>query len=186
MEEYIPLTHSSSGFFSITYDKYFMMIQKACIRYDKTMKLKPSTTSRTVYQHEIDEDPSVHDAEDDYLDDNFAPEGMDTPADDIYNIHNTNINRSPHVKSLIPRRPPGKPKSNKSVPLKPGYNGHVYLLKHTYNMLSDDFKQELVKCNQEKKLNTSLHVPEWPRSMSKIMMRLTTHIVPSLILQIIS
>ena len=68
-EECISLTHSSSGHFSITYDKYFMMLQNACIRYDKTLKQKPSTTRRAVYQHEIDEDPSVHEEEDDYLDD---------------------------------------------------------------------------------------------------------------------
>ena len=48
----------------------------ACIRYDKTLKQKPSSTSRAVYQYEIDEDPS--DAEDDYLDDNFAPDGIDS------------------------------------------------------------------------------------------------------------
>ena len=72
MEEYMSLTHSSSGHFSITYDKYFMMLQNACIRYDKTLKQKPSTTSRAVYQHELDEDPSGHDEEDDYLDDNFC------------------------------------------------------------------------------------------------------------------
>ena len=72
MEEYMSLTHSYSGHFSITYDKYFMMLQNASIRYDKTLKQKPSTTSRAGYQPELDEDPSVHDEEDDYLDDNFA------------------------------------------------------------------------------------------------------------------
>ena len=96
MEEYMSLIHSSSGHFSITYDKYFMMLQNACIRYDKTLKEKPSTTSRAVYQHELDEDPSVHDEEDDYLDDNFAPDGIDIPSDDIYNVHNTNFRRTPH------------------------------------------------------------------------------------------
>ena len=52
MEEYMSLT-SSSGHFSITYDKYFMMFHNACIRYDKTLKQKPSTTSRAAYQHEL-------------------------------------------------------------------------------------------------------------------------------------
>ena len=61
----------------------------------------------------------MHDKEDDYLDDTFAQDGIDTPSDDIYNIHDTNFNRTPQVKSLIPRTPPGKPKSNKAVPLKP-------------------------------------------------------------------
>ena len=82
MEEYMSLTHSFSGHFSITYDKYFMMLQNACIRYDITLKQKPSKTSKAVYQHELD-DPSVHDEEDDYLDDNTAPDGVDTPSDDM-------------------------------------------------------------------------------------------------------
>ena len=60
MEEYMSLTHFSSDHFSITYDKYFMMLQNAGIRYDKTLKKKHSTTSRAVYQHELDEDPSVY------------------------------------------------------------------------------------------------------------------------------
>ena len=63
IEEYMSLRHSSSGHFSIPYDKYFMMLLNACIRYDKTLNQKPSTTSRAVYQHELDEDPSVHDEE---------------------------------------------------------------------------------------------------------------------------
>ena len=66
MEEYMSLTHSSSGHISIKHDKYFIMLQNACTRYDKTMKQKPSTTLRAVYQHEIDEDPSIHDEKDDY------------------------------------------------------------------------------------------------------------------------
>ena len=108
MEEYMSLTHSSSGHFSITYDKYFMMLQNACIRYDKSLKKKPTTTSRAVYQHQIDEDPSVHDEEDDCLDDNFAPDGIDTSADDIYNVHKKNFKKTPHEKSLIPRTSHGK------------------------------------------------------------------------------
>ena len=72
MEESMSLTNSSSGQVSITYEKYFMMLQNACIRYDKNMKQKPSTTSRAVYQHELGDDPSIHDEEDDYLDDIFA------------------------------------------------------------------------------------------------------------------
>ena len=104
MEEYISLTQSSTGHYSLTYDKDFMMLQNACISYDKTLKQKPSPTSRAVYQHEKDDDePSMHDEEDNYLDDNVAPDGMDTSSVDIYNVHNTNFKRTPHVKSLIPR-----------------------------------------------------------------------------------
>ena len=80
--------------------------RNACIRYDKTLKQKPSTTSKSVYQHELDDDPSIHDEEDNYLDENFTPDGIDgidTSSDDIYNIHISNFKRFPHVKSLIPR-----------------------------------------------------------------------------------
>ena len=118
----MSLTHSSSDHFSLTYGKYFMMLQNDCIRYDKTLKQKPSTTSRAVYQHELDDDPNVHDEEDDYLDESFAPDGIDTSSDDIYDVHNTYFKRSPHVKSLIPRTHPGKSKSNKAIPPNPRYN----------------------------------------------------------------
>ena len=80
MDEYMILIHSYSGLFSITYDKYFMMLWNACIRYDKTLKQKPSTTFRAVYQYELNEDPNVHDEEHDYVDDTFAPDGTDTPS----------------------------------------------------------------------------------------------------------
>ena len=151
MEEYMSLTHSSSGHFSITYDKYFMMLQNAHIRYDKTLKQKPSTASRAVYQHELDDDHSIHDEEDDYLDEDFVPDDIDTSSDDIYNIHNTNFKRSPHVKSLIPRTPMGNSKPKKAIPQKPRYNGPIYLPNHIYNMLSEDTKKKLDNYNQEKK-----------------------------------
>ena len=51
MEECMSLTQSFTGQYSLTYDKYFMMLQNACIRYDKTLKQTPSPTSRAVYQH---------------------------------------------------------------------------------------------------------------------------------------
>ena len=72
MEEYMSLTQSSTGQYSLTYDKYFMMVQNASTRYDKTLKHRPSKISRADYQHEVEDDPSIHDEEDDYLDDNFA------------------------------------------------------------------------------------------------------------------
>ena len=148
MEQYMSLTQSSTGQYSLTYDKYFMMLQNACIRYDN----KASPKSRAVYQCEIDdEDHSIHDQEDGYLDDNFAPDGIDTSSDDIYNVHNTNFKRTPHVKSLIPRRSPGKSKPHKALLPKPRYNGPVNLPKHIYNMLSEYIKKELEKYNQDKK-----------------------------------
>ena len=102
----MSLIQSSTGGYSLTYDKYFMMLQNACIRYDKTMKHKPSPTSRAVYQHELDAgDPGIFDEEEEYLEDDFAPDGIDIHSDYMYNVHNANFNGTPHVKSLIPRKP---------------------------------------------------------------------------------
>ena len=53
-----------------------MMLQNACIRYDKTLNQKPSTLSRPLYQHGVDDDTSTHEEERDYLDDNSAPDGI--------------------------------------------------------------------------------------------------------------
>ena len=50
-------TQPSGGHNSLTCDKYFMMLQNACIRFDKTLKHKPSPTSRAVFQQDTtDED----------------------------------------------------------------------------------------------------------------------------------
>ena len=89
--------------------------------------------------------------EDEYLDDDFASDGIYTPSDGMYSVHNTIFRRTPHAKSLIPRKPNGKFKPHKSIPPKPRYNGPVYLPKHIYNMLSEDIKKELDKYNQDKK-----------------------------------
>ena len=107
------------------------MLQKACIRYDTSLKQKASPTSRAVNQHQIDDDDTItYEGEDSYLDDTFAPDGIDTPSDDMYNVHNTNIKRTPHVKSLIPMKSPGKSKPHKAMPCKPWYNRPVYVPKH--------------------------------------------------------
>ena len=145
----MSLTQSYSGQYSLTYDKYIMMLQNACIRYDKTLKHKPSPASRAAYQHDIaDDDPLIQVDEEDYPDIDHDPDGIGTVSDDMYNIHNTNYKRPPHVKSLIPKKPNVKLKSSG---LKPKYNGPVYLPKHIYHMLSEDVKKALDKYNQEMK-----------------------------------
>ena len=79
-----------------------------------------------------------------------TPDGIDRHSDGMYNVHNTNFKRTPHVKSLIPRKPPGKSKTHKGIPPKPRYNGPVYLSQHIYNMLSEDIEKELNKYNKDK------------------------------------
>ena len=161
MEEYLSLTQSSTGQYSLIYDKYFVMLQNACIRYDKTLKHKPSPTSRAVYQHDIaDDDPFIPDDEDEYLEDDYTPEDIDTPSDDMFNVYRTNFKRSPHIKSLIHRQPNGKFKPYTGTPPKPRYNGPVYLPKHIYNMLSEDIKKELNRYDQDKKAQYKSNFPQ--------------------------
>ena len=102
MEDYMSLTNSYSSNYSITYDKYFTMLQNACIRYDKSLKQKPSPAARAVYQHEIDGDSVTDDDDGEYVEEGFAPDGIDTPSDDFYNINTTKFNRNPQVKSSSP------------------------------------------------------------------------------------
>ena len=152
MEEYMPLTQSSSGQYSLTHDKYFMMLQNACIQYDMSLRHKPSPTSRAIYQHDIDDDdPLIYDEWEDYQGDDLVSDGIDTPSDCMYNVHQTNFERPPHVKSLTPRKPNEKFKSNKNPDVKPRYNGPVYLPKHIYHIFSEETKKELDKHNRDKK-----------------------------------
>ena len=108
------------------------------IRYDKHLKHKPSSTARAVYQQDFDGDSGPVDDHGDYVDEGFAPDGIDTPSDDFYNIHTTNFNRNLQVKSLIPRTPPGKHKTNFN---KPWHNDLFYLPKHLYDLLNEEAKK---------------------------------------------
>ena len=51
--EYMSLTNSYTSHYSITYDKYLTMLQNACIKYDKSLKQKPSPAARALCQHEL-------------------------------------------------------------------------------------------------------------------------------------
>ena len=86
----------------------------------------------------------------DYVEEGFAPDGIDTPSDDFYNINTTNFNRNHQDKSLIPRTPKDKPKP-KVTSNKTRYNGPVNLLKHIYDMISEVVRKELDKYNKERK-----------------------------------
>ena len=88
-------TNSYSSHYSITYDKYFTMLQNVCIRYDKSLKQKPSSTARAVYQHELDGDSGTDGDDGDYVEEGFEPDVINTPSDDFYNTNTTNFNRNP-------------------------------------------------------------------------------------------
>ena len=53
-----------------------LLLQNACIRYDKSLKQKPSPTSIAVYQHELDGDSGTDGEDTDYIEEVFAPDGI--------------------------------------------------------------------------------------------------------------
>ena len=84
LEEFMSLTQPSGGHYSLTYDKYFMMLQNTCIRFHKTLKHKPSPTSRAVYQHDTaDEDLHVQEEEANFLDSSQDIDEIGATHDDI-------------------------------------------------------------------------------------------------------
>ena len=135
----MSLTQSFGGQYSLTYDKYSMMLQNACIRYDKDLKHKPSPTSRAVYQHNTaDDDMHILEEEEDLMDNEDDPYEIGSTHDGSYHIHKTNSRRQPHIKPFNTRKPYDK--SNLPSP-KPRYNGPVYLPRHIYHMLHEDAKK---------------------------------------------
>ena len=112
--------------------------------YDKNLKQKPSPTAREIYQDELQEDSDNDGDGEDYVEEELAPDWIETPSDDFYNICTTNVNRNPPVKSVIPRTPKCKPKPKISH-IKPRYKGPVYLTKDIYDMLSEGIKKGLEK-----------------------------------------
>ena len=145
----MSLTNFYSNHYSITYDKYFPMLQNACIRYDKSLKQKLSPTTRAVYQHELVEDSSIDCDHGTMLKKDLHLMEL-TPHLMTATIKTTNFNRNPQVNSLTPRTPKGKPKPKASYN-KPRYNGPVYLPKHIF---SEEVKKELDKYNKETKPTT--------------------------------
>ena len=117
------------------------MLHNACIRYDKSLKQKPSLTARAVNQHEVAGDSGTYGEDGDYVEEGLMPDGIDTPSDDFYNLNTTNFNRNPQVKSIIPRTPKGKQKPSEVASNKPRYNGPVYVPKHIYIKLSEEVKK---------------------------------------------
>ena len=50
MEEFLSINSFSTDSI-LDYDSYFTLLHNACIRYDESLKKKPSVASRAAYQH---------------------------------------------------------------------------------------------------------------------------------------
>ena len=104
MEEFISLSSSTPGP-TMGYDNYLTQLQNACIRYNSTHTSKPSPASRAAYQHELYHDKLDNPYPQDYSSSGTTYGGIDMPAEEVYQVHTTNLNRPPSVSTITPRMP---------------------------------------------------------------------------------
>ena len=144
MEEFISLSSSTPGP-TMGYDNYLTLLQNACIRYDSTHTSKPSPASRAAYQHELYPDQHDNPYPQDYSSSGTTYGGIDMPAEEVYQVHTTNLNRPPNVSTINPKKPipsppPGRPNPRRSP-------GPIFLPANIYKLLSDVAIKELKKHN---------------------------------------
>ena len=113
MEEFISLSSSSPGP-TMGYKNYLTLLQNACIRYDSTLKSRPSPASRAAYQHELSHEQHDHPYRQDYSSSGITYGGIDMPAEEFYQVHTIKLTRPPNVSTITPRKPtpsppPGRP-----------------------------------------------------------------------------
>ena len=94
MEEFISLSSSTPGP-TMGYENYITLLPNACIRYDSNLKSRPSPASRAAYQHELSHDQHENPYPQDYYSTGTTYSGIDMPAEEFYQVHTTNLNRSP-------------------------------------------------------------------------------------------
>ena len=144
MEEFISFSSSIPGP-TMGYDNYLTLLQNACIRYDINLKSRPSTASRAAYQHELS--PAQHDNTypQDYSSSGTTYGGIDMPAEEFYQVHTTNLNRTPTVSTITPRKPTTAPPTGRPNPrMSPG---PIFLPANIYKLLSDVAIKELKNHN---------------------------------------
>ena len=140
MEESISLSSTTPGP-TMGHDNYLTLLQNACIRYDSNLKSRLSPASRAAYQHDLSPDHPDNLYPEDYSSSGTTYSGIDMPAEEIYQVHTTNLDRPHTVSTLTPRKPinappPGRPTLRRSP-------GPIYLLADIYKLLSDVAMNEL-------------------------------------------
>ena len=144
MEEFISLSSSTPGP-TMGYDNYLTLLQNACIRYDSNHTSRRSPASRAAYQHELSPDQHDNPYPQDQSSSGTTHGGIDMPAEEFYQVHTTNLNRSPHVSAITPRKPTPSPPTGRPNPRKSP--GPIFLPANIYKLLSDVAIKELKKHN---------------------------------------
>ena len=160
LDEYNQVAYKATGS-RISYDKYFDLLEQACIKYDNKVSNNSVRRKRNIYNHHFhqddDENPETNDyfeIEDSFMTspDNSTFSGIDIPAEEYYQIHSSRFNTP---RNRTPSRPFKKsnsfstpPRSNPQTPTKK-YDGPVYLPKHIYQLIGKQAQDALAKYNQD-------------------------------------
>ena len=144
MEEFISLSSSTPGP-TMGYDNYLTLLQNACIRYDSSLKSRPTPVSRAAYQHELSPDQHDNPYLQDYSSSGTTYGGIDMPAEEFYQVHTTNLNRPPNVSTITPRKPTTSPPTG--IPNRRRSPGPIFLPANIYKLLNDVAIKELKKHN---------------------------------------
>ena len=115
MEEFISLSSTSPGT-TMGYDNYLTLLQNPCIRYDSNQNSRLSPASRAAYQHGLSPDHPDNLYPQDYSSSGTTYSGIDMPAEELYQVHTTNLNRPPTVSTLTDRKPLNSPPTGRPPP----------------------------------------------------------------------
>ena len=144
MEEFISLFSTTPGP-TMGYDNYLTLLQNASIRYDSNIKSRPSPASRAAYQHDLSLDHPDNLYPQVYSSSGTTYGGIDMQAEEFYQVHTTNLHRSPTVSTLTPRKPINAPPTGRPNPRRSP--GPIYLPANIYKLLSDVAIKKLKKHN---------------------------------------
>ena len=150
MEEFISLSSSTPGP-TMGHDNYLTLLQNTCIRYDSSLKSRPSPAYRAAYQCELSHDQHDNPYLQDYYSTGTTYGGIDMPAEEFYQVHTTNLNRPPTVSTITPRKPTTAPPTGR--PTRRRSPGPIFLLANIYKLLSDVAIKELKKHNATTRSN---------------------------------
>ena len=150
LDEFQSTTHGHGSSTSLSYDTYYDLLINVCVRYDKTKKANIGKR-RNVYATNIDETYIDHPTT--YID--HVPDspygGIDLPPDEFYQVHALSSRDPPSRRPGQPSRPPCRPQSQHSGPMKPirRYDGPIFLPPQIYKLLSQDAMKALKAYNTE-------------------------------------
>ena len=150
LDEFQSTTHGHGSSTSLSYDTYYDLLIKACVRYDKTKKANIGKR-RNVYATNIDETyvdlPTA--CIDDVPDSPYG--GIDLPPDEFYQVHALSSRHPPPQRPGQPTRPPFRPQSQNPRPTNPirRYDGPIFLPPQLYRLLSEDALKALKAYNTE-------------------------------------